>query len=253
MSACGKYAENMRKIFLIGTALAVVLFFIASRGVFAALAVIDKEGNVVVNVLSEEDSFDTSGSTLKVVGGTPEVKYTNANIALTKDKDKLSMSVLSSSGGKDFDITNYKDSVLEIEERPAVEKISIAIANGSFVISQGNINAQTDYQIQVDPKRGKLALETPTGYKFLSVLPKQAASLLLRSKLASNILPENTVYILEDDKGNLYYDLTAEKVIPIFNVYNYQFNVRAKVSATTGEIISVDEPAWYRLFNFLFV
>jgi hypothetical protein len=244
----------MRKIFIISTLLVLILFVLTPKGVFAALATVDKEGNVIINVLSEQDSFDnSSASTLEVVGGTPEVKYANANIALTKDKDKLSMSILSSSGGKDFDITNYKDNVLEIEERPAVEKISISVDNGSFMINQGNINAQTDYQIQVDPKKGKLALETPTGYKFLSVLPKQAASLLLRSKLASKVLPENTAYLLEDDKGNLYYDITAEKVIPLFNIYDYQFNVRAKVSATTGEIISVDEPTWYRFLNFLFV
>jgi hypothetical protein len=244
----------MRKIFIISTLLALILFVVTVKGASASLATVDKEGNVIINVLSEQDSLDnSSGSTLEVVGGTPEVRYVNANIALTKDKDKLSMSILSSSGGKDFDITNYKDSVLEIEERPAVERISISINNGSFVINQGNINAQTDYQIQVDPKKGKLALETPTGYKFLSVLPKQAASLLLRSKLASKVLPENTAYLLEDEEGNLYYDLTAEKVIPLFNIYNYQFNVRAKVSATSGEIISVDEPTWYRFLNFLFV
>ena len=243
----------MRKILIISTILALFLFILAPKGVNAAIAVVDKEGDVVVNVLSEQDSVDASGSTLEVVGGTPEVKYTNANIALTKDRDRLSLSILSSSGGKDFDITDYKDSVLEIEERPAVEKISISVADGGFLISQGDIHAQTDYQIQIDPKKGKLALETPTGYKFLSVLPKQVASLLLRSKLASKIVPENATYLLEDGKGNLYYDVTAEKVIPVFNVYNYEFSVRAKVSATTGEIISVDEPTWYRFFNFLFV
>jgi hypothetical protein len=243
----------MRKIFLISTTLALILFFLAPKGASASLATVDKEGNVIINVLSEADSSENPGSTFEVVGGTPEVKYTNANIALTKNSNKLSLSILSSNGGKDFDITDYKDPVLEIEERPAVEKISIAVANGAFLITQGDINAQTDYQIQVDPKKGKLALETPTGYKYLSVLPRQAASVLLRAKLATKIMPEDNSYIYEDSEGNLYYELTGTKVIPILNVYDYQFNVRARISATTGEIISIDEPTWYKFLNFLFV
>jgi hypothetical protein len=245
----------MRKIFSFGIILAIAIFSLSLGEVHASLVTVDKAGDVVLNVLSEEDSSGTNdqAGTIEVVGGASEVKYSNAKIALTKDKGKLSLSVLSSTGGKDFDITDYKDSVLEIEERPAVQKLTISVNNGTFLITQGNINAETDYQIQVDPKKGNLALETPSGYKFLTILPKQAASVLLRSKLATTITQDERAYILEDEKGNLYYDLTAKKVIPIFNIYNYEFGVRAKISATTGEIISIDEPTWYRFFNFLFV
>ena len=245
----------MRKLFCFSILLAIAILALSLRDVHASLVTVNKTGEAVLNVLSEEDSSGPGDQvgTIEVVGGAPEVKYSNAKIALTKDRGKLSLSILSSSGGKDFDITNYKDSVLEIEERPAVEKITISVNNGTFLITQGNINAETDYQIQVDPKKGNLALETPSGYKFLTILPKQAASVLLRAKLATTITPDERAYIFEDEKGNLYYDLTAKKIIPILNIYNYEFGVRAKVSATSGEIISIDEPAWYRFFNFLFV
>src|SRR4030042_2676139 len=245
----------MRKLFCLSIILAIAIFSLNLRDVHASLVTVNKAGDVVLNVLSEEDSSvtDYQAGTIEVVGGATEVKYSNAKIALTKNKGKLSLSVLSSNGGKDFDITNYKDSVLEIEERPAVEKYTISVNNGTFLITQGNINAETDYQIQVDPKKGNLALETPSGYKFLSILPKQAASVLLRAKLATTITQDERSYILEDEKGNLYYDLPAKNIIPIFNIYNYEFGVRAKVSATTGEIISIDEPTWNRFFTFLFV
>src|SRR4030042_1396497 len=178
----------MRKIFSFSIILAISIFSMSFGEVYASLVTVDKAGDVVINVLSEEDSTDINNQTgtIEVVGGASEVKYSNAKIALTKEK-------------------------------------------------------------------GKLALETPSGYKFLSILPKQAASVLLRAKLATTITQDERAYILEDEKGNLYYDLTAKKIIPIFNIYNYEFGVRANVSATTGEIISIDEPTWYRFFNFLFV
>jgi hypothetical protein len=245
----------MRKLFCFSIILAVTIFSLSLKEVNASLVTVDKAGDTIVNVLSEEDTSgaNNQAGSIEVVGGASEVKYSDAKIALTKDKGKLSLSILSSSGGKDFDITNYKDSVLEIEERPAVEKFTISVNSGTFLITQGDINAETDYQIQVDPKKGDLALETPSGYKFLLILPKQAASVLLRAKLATTITSDDKAYILEDEKGNLYYDMTAKKIIPIFNIYNYEFGVRAKVSATSGEIISIDEPTWYRFFNFLFV
>ena len=243
----------MRK-FSLAIIIIFLLFILGIKDTQASILIIDKEGNVILNVLSEENSSQDSSQkgSLRITSAPNEVKYADAKVSLNKEKGKVFLSVLSPSGGKNFDVTNYNDRILEIEERPAVEKLSISLSNGQFLISQGGVSAETYYQIEVDPKSARLALETPTGYKFLTILPRQAVDSLVRAKIATTFTSQNKVSIFEDTSGNLYYEIEARKVIPIFNIYDYDFPVKARVSATTGEIISIDEPTWLKFFGFLF-
>ncbi|OGM12818.1 hypothetical protein A3A76_01000 [Candidatus Woesebacteria bacterium RIFCSPLOWO2_01_FULL_39_23] len=240
---------NSAKYFIIFVFSFVSTFKVGLNEASAAFITITKEGSTLVNVLAVE----TDGGSLKIVNEDSGAKFDNAKVSLSKENGKMLLSVLSATGGKEFDVSGVTDEILQIEERPTVERLSISVVNGAFSLNQGDIKAVTDYQIEIDPKNAKLALATPTGYKFLSILPRQAVTSLIRSGVATMHSKGDEVRISEDEDGNLYYLVQAEKVIPILNVYDYTFPVEAKVSAVGGEILSIEKPSWMRLLGFLFV
>src|SRR4030042_1417021 len=73
--------------------------------------------------------------------------------------------------------------VLSSEERAEIEKVTIELENDKFLIKQRSVVASTDYEININPKTAGISLKTPTGLKYLSILPRQAAETVLKSKL----------------------------------------------------------------------
>ncbi len=238
--------------------LPIFLFFFLSFSseARASLVTITRGGEVVINVLSVEDSIELEipqKEFLEVknvaLGATGE----NVSVSLAKVDGKLSLSVLSDSGEKSLDVTNYSDDLVEIERRPQVQRLVIKIDNGKFAISQGGLTAETDYEININPKNAGLTLTTPSGLRYLSVLPREAANSMFRSKLIDRIVIGNKMLIKEEVGEELAYEVEGIKVISFFNIYDYELPVKAKVSATTGQIAQIVEPAWMKYLGFLFL
>lgn len=243
------------KIFA-GTFLALVFFVFTTQNVEASLVFIDKDGEVIIKVLSSEDSVELEipqRDYLEVKDVVDEMPESNAKISLKKDGEEIKLNVSTSSGDKSLDVTNFRENVIEIEERAEAEKIFIGIEDGKFSIKQRGIVAQTDFEINIDPATAGLTLTTPSGLKFLSVLPRQAADSIFRSKLINKIPFGEKLEILELDGRDLAYVISGEKVVNVFNMFEYSIPVTIKVSASTGEILTIDEPSWLKIFGFLFV
>ena len=86
-----------------------LLSFLGIKPVDASILTIDKAGNVVVNVLSEETQNALgapANESLRITNAPSQVKYEDAKVSLNKKDGKVFLSILSAEGGKNFDVTN---------------------------------------------------------------------------------------------------------------------------------------------------
>jgi hypothetical protein len=232
-----------------------LLSFIFPPETQASLVSINEKGEVIVNVLASETPNLTipKSSELQVKNITPEGSgETNSLVSLDKNGDKLALNITSDSGQKSLDVTSLNGSLVEIEERPQVKKINIGVSDGKFIIEQEGIAAITDFPISVNPKTAQLSLFTPSGERFLSVLPKDAFESGVKAKAITKISAGLPLALIEEGGGKLSYQIEAEKSVNFFDLVTVDVPVRASISASTGEIINLDEPAWLRVLGFLF-
>ena len=227
------------------------LFFLFVSQADASLLTIKDDGEVIVKVLSSEDTIalgypKTSELEVKQVANSGLQE--NTQVVLSKEDGKVNLQV----GSKEnLDVTDWKDDLVEIEERPDTKKIKVGLNGGDFIITQEGIVASTELPINIDPYENQLSLTTQTGKKYLKVLPFDAAQSVLRTRLVNNI-SNKPFKIVEEEKG-LSYVIDGNKVINILNVYDIEIPITARVSALTGEVIAIDEPSWLKPLSFLFV
>ncbi len=237
---------------------ATLIFLFASKNqTLASLVVVGSDGEVTMTVLSVEDSIELEiprAEYLEVKNVAESAPDQDAKISLFKKDGKVNLNVSTNSGDKSLDVTNYKDAVIEIEKRPQAEKITIGILGENFTISQRGVVVETDYEINIDPKSADLTLSTPSGLRYLSILPRQAVDTILRSNTINRITRQNKVFLVEQNGGgDLSYKVSGEKVINLFDLFEYSVPVTSYVSASTGEILSTEQPEWLRVLGFLFV
>ena len=218
----------------------------------ASLLTVDKEGALTWSVLSSEDDFSLSipaPSSMEVKSVASNSGSNLSTISLTKLEDKISMEVSSGSETRNLELSNWEEDLVELEERPEVKNIKIGIVEDKFSIRQKRITALTDFPLTIDSESAKLTLTTSTGDKYLSILPLDAVETLIKSKLLTNV-KDNRIEIVEEE-SDLQYKIAGEKVFNLFDLYNYPVGVTSHVSASTGEILSVDGPTWFKVINFL--
>lgn len=233
------------------------LFLLSPQQVDASLVTITEKGELVVNVLSSEDSIDL---------GIPQKEYfevkeiaessgeSEASVTIERVNDKISLTVSSpESGNKTLDVTNYDDDIVEIEERNRAKIVRLGVVGDKLSIEQRNIIALTDMPINVDPSKKELSVTTSSGRKLISVLPREAIEALMRTKIVNKMGLNERLNIIEEEEGDVSYVIKGQKVINLFNVYDYEIDITARVSVTTGEVVGIDEPEWLKAINFLFV
>jgi hypothetical protein len=210
-----------------------------------SLMVVNAEGEASWNVLAAEvykldipqRDFNLGYIAADSTGGSP--------ISIKKDGEKIS---LTGTDGKSVDATGWKKNLVELVETPDTQKIEIATSDGIFTIKQQEAVAQTSLPIKIDPKGRKLAIETPTGDKFLTILPLEAVQSALRAKVMNKITSNFEVV---ENENTLSYKIAGEKVLNLFNIYDLVVPVTAYVSASTGEILSLDQPPWLAIASYL--
>ncbi|MEK7526395.1 MAG: hypothetical protein AAB546_02860 [Patescibacteria group bacterium] len=204
----------------------------------AALVHIDTDGSVIMNVLGASDVIALKVPKRQAL----EVNGNNVDIFREGDSFKLAIN------DTNLNISNYKDNIIEIEETQQAKKIKISLSGDQFKIEQDGISVLTSFPIEINPKNKEISVKTETGKKFLSILPKEAADSLLRSKIVDSVSPiENS---LIEENGILLYQLQGSKTINLFNVSDYKTNIEAKVSASNGEIVFTNEPVWLKFLSF---
>lgn len=245
---------NKKKI-LATLSLFIFLFIFSPTDAKAALINIKANGSVVVNVLGTEDSL-ALGIPKKESLQIKDIATTDtpnpSQVSLSQENGKFSLSVATGEGQKSMDVTGYKDSLVEIEERDQVQKVQIGITDGKFSIMENGVVATTDFPINVDPKNAQITVTAPSGIRYLAVLPFEAYQNLVKARIIST-LGGGKLTISEGDKGELSYLIPGQKVINVFNLFSYPVDVKTTVSASTGEVLSVDEPIWLKVLGFAFI
>lgn len=240
----------MRKLFTT-TLLFITFFLTATNLVAASLMTIDEEGEVVLNVLSSEDQLALSipeRNEIEVKDIATNTATNNSSISIAKEDGKILLRV----GDKELDVTTWDEDLVEIEERADVKRIEIAVEGDNFVLKQNGVSAKTSYPINIEPRDNKLSVETASGEIFLSVYPIEAAESALRSKYVTR-LPDKQIGLTEKETGILTYEVDGEKEIEMLKFIDYAVPVTVYISASTGEIVSIDQPTWLRVFGFLLI
>ncbi|OGM15764.1 hypothetical protein A2V56_02405 [Candidatus Woesebacteria bacterium RBG_19FT_COMBO_42_9] len=230
-----------------------ILPFFFPRNAFASLIVIDKNGEVVWKVLASEATLGIPKASQivvkNVVGGSPAE---SSLVSLLKEGDKFTLSVKEGGQERSLDVTSIGGEIVEIEERPQVRKVKIGVLAGRFLIEEEGTLALTDYPIKIDPARAELSVVTASGIRILPFLPKEALEVAIRAKTFSNMKQGDTMELAEGGRGELTYEILGQKTINIVNLFKFQIPVTTSISAMTGEVLFVEQPAWLRVFGFLF-
>lgn len=113
------------------------------------------------------------------------------------------------------------------------------------------MTATTDYPLTIDSKTAKLSATTPTGSRYIAILPFQAVESILRAKTITAISPTGNLQLVEEN-NNLLYLVSGTKDITFFKFYTHSFPVEGKVSALDGSIISTNEPPWLKILEYFF-
>jgi len=232
------------------TTLFFFLFFLFPSSCSASLVTVTSSGEVIQNVLSLQDGLALAVPEKKDIEVSQEVSDENGDepIFLNKNDEGITLSVGEGSERKTFDISSWNEDLIEIEERQDTEKINIFVNDGKFAIEQGGFTAYTDFPINIDPVENRISLKTSSGSVFLAIFPIDAAQTVLRSKYVTRATQAT---ILEKEVGTLAYEVKGEKEINLFNITKYKIPVNTQVSASTGEILSVDQPIWLKVYNLL--
>src|SRR3990172_6205321 len=188
------------------------LFSVLTASVHAeSLLVVDQKGEAIWNILAAE-SLQLAVPNRDFRLGYVAADATGGNtISIKKDGEKVS---LTGTDGKSVDATGWKKNLVELVETPDTQKIEIAVNDGKFTIKQQDAVAETTLPIKIDPKERKLAIETPTGDKFLAILPLEALQSALRAKVLSRTF--GSFEVVENENA-LSYKIAGEKLLNIFN------------------------------------
>lgn len=231
----------------------IVLALVNPQKASASLIIIDKKGEVIWKVLASEATLGVPKSSEIVVknlaGSFPGA---NSLVSLLRNGDKVTLSVKSGSEEKSLDVSAFGGEIIEIEERPQARRVKIGVLRDRFLIEEEGTLALTDYPIRIDAGRAELSVLTATGNRILPFLPKEAYEVAIRSRIISKERSGEPMELLESGQGELAYTIAGEKSVNILNLIKLNIPVRTSVSALTGEVLSIEQPTWLRVFGFLF-
>ncbi len=197
-----------------------------ANSISAALVTVNSKGQIVWQVLGD--------STIKVKSIAENITVANGKIELTTPN-----------------VTNSKEDLVEVEARADTNNLKISSVDNKFSIEENGITAQTQFPIIIDADKNTLSVTTKSGTRLISILPYEASTLLMRAKLINKVT-NNAINLSENEGGQLQYLVSGVKNINLFNVATITANVNSTVSATSGEILKIDEPQWLKFFGFLF-
>lgn len=219
----------------------------------ASLVTVTKEGEVVVNVLASETTLSApSSSSLEIKEIKPSNEGVTSGVSLSNENGKIALNIVTSDGEKNLDVTGLGGDLIEVEERPEVNKVKIGFINGQFAIVQEEIVALTNFPININPENAKISLSTPSGLRYLSIFPKDAYVSGLRAKTLSKLKEGTNLTIIEAGGKELQYQLTGEKTLNLFNLISLDVPVGVTISAFNGEVVNIDQPIWLKVLGFMF-
>lgn len=217
----------------------------------AAYVVVAKDGNIVVNVLSDEAiALEIPERNFEITDAAGTANISDATVSVTREGEEIKLVINNAKEKKELNITDENISLIEIEERSQVKRLSLGVNDGKFTLKEGGLLVTTEYPVKVDSKTAKISVATETGDRYISILPSEAIEGPLKAKVISSVGLGGQIELTEEG-SDLIYTIPGQKDINVFNLFTYGVPVTSKVSASNGEILATDPP-WFMVFNFLF-
>jgi hypothetical protein len=225
--------------------LVIGLLLVRTQSSLGVILTVDGEGKIVMSILGES----TESGEIEVKKIVDKETYEEGKISLQKENANVYLNVSTKSSSQTMNVTDIKDNLVELEQRPQVEKMVLRLENGRFILDQGMVGAATINEIEIDSASAKIAIKTRTGSKFLFVSPRGAFSTLYKMRLIDGIKDEKLMELYEDDDAQVYYEVHGFKNLNIMNLYIFELPISAKVSAQTGDFKGVVAPGWLKFIS----
>lgn len=99
--------------------------------------------------------------------------------------------------------------------------------------------ASAEYSNELVVENSKLFMRTSAGKKQINVLPEEAIGVSETPNIGSIKKIE-----LEEESQRPIYSVEGEKPVKILGIFSITLGIETKVSAETGDVISVNKPWW---------
>ncbi len=223
-----------------------LIFLVTPNIVLAdAIVTISSNGKTSWNVLGAESDREIK---IKKIANLDS----NLNGKISVYKEGNSFQVIQDSGNNKAkaDITNFEGDVVEVESRGESKNLSIKVSDGKFILIQGENSASTEYPVEIDPGTALISVKAPTGLRFIVLLPQDAAELAINARLLDEIDPNSPMLLTENEFGELHYEVKGTRIIDL-KITKIPVEVTANLSASTGRVLTVDSPIWFKVVGLL--
>lgn len=226
-----------------GAFLLFVFCCIQPVAVHASLLTFSADGELYFNVLGLSDTSDSSLE-IKKIADNYSIK--NESVSLVNESGKIYLSYNGSS--KKVDLTNYKNDIVQIEEKDAPTTVSIKGRESGFEIVQRGIVTYTEYPIKINSPENQISIATDTGERYVSFMPYEAVRMLARTNMITEVAGGNIQ--LAESAGEPAYVISGTKLVTLFKIFSFNVPITAHVSAANGNVVKVDQPIWYSLIGY---
>lgn len=149
-----------------------------------------------------------------------------------------------------------EEEILKIEQRPG-QVVRVESLGRRFVVSSGELGAQTNFPLTVNLQTNELVVNTPAGERVVTVLPDQAVQNMLAANVIDQIrgLPftqavweateaasfRELINLITTREGILAYEIPGLKNERFLGFIPVDIAKTAVVSAETGEVLQVQQ------------
>lgn len=198
---------------------------------------------------------DDGTAKVEIEHGQLKLKYVieNGQVKLKAENEKGELVKL-----KDDELNETET---EIENEFKKTGIKIGTGSGKPVLSKNKIAATTDFPLSVDVGTNQLIITTPAGQKRVTVLPDQAVTNLLATKIfnkvdsASNLSGDlkefEGVIKLEIRNNEPVYRVKGIKTHKFLGIIPIDSEATAFISSETGDLVAQEQPFIANLISIL--
>ncbi len=170
------------------------------------------------------------------VGGTPTGKVDSNNCPIYSCPGKTCpIGCICENDTVTCPTTEKKSIGVKVETVTGINPIEIGKTGNELTITEGNTTAVTTEKLVIE--ESKLYIETSTGNKQIKVLPEEASS------KATAVTSVNTIELKEESQQPIY-SVKGTKQVKLLLVIPVSMQIETKVSAESGNVISVKKPWW---------
>jgi len=114
------------------------------------------------------------------------------------------------------------------------------------------VRTRTHFPLTVDPESNMLIITTPAGEKTVQ-LPEVAINNMIEKGEFDQVViePNEEIEIVEDDNGNLVYEIDVEDNQKVLGLINIKIKKQLRVSAESGDIVATDISLGQRIIDFI--